>query len=86
MSIENITFSGGYATITDDSGNSTTYPVLVKLAQVVSALLRVLMDRDIVDDNVLDNPSTGIDVQLQHLVDILIDYYGVDFENEGKSY
>ena len=85
MDIKNITFASGYITITDLSGNEVAFPVLAKLAQVVMALIRLLMEQGLLDDTTLvsDNEGASADVTLQSLLDKLIDYYGVDYGNEN---
>lgn len=85
MDIKNITFANGYITITDQSGNEVAFPVLAKLAQVVMALIRLLMEQGLLDDTTLvsDNEGASADVTLQSLLDKLIDYYGVDYGNEN---
>ena len=81
MVVENVVFSEGYMTITKD-GRSTKYPVLIRLAQVVMALLRVLMEQGHIDDTTLQSEDIS-GVTLQQLLDKLIDDYGAEYENES---
>jgi len=83
VAVDNIVFeTNGYVTITKD-GRKTTSPVLVRLAQVVMALLRLLMEQGNMGDTTLK--SEGIEgVTLQELLDTLIDRYGAEYENESQ--
>jgi hypothetical protein len=82
--IKDISFPRGYAVITDESGNKTEKPVTAKLAQVVMILLRVLIERDLVDDSPLRDYA-GNEINLQSILDTLIDEYSAEYENERKA-
>jgi hypothetical protein len=80
MAIENIVFRpDGYVEVTGDGGRKTATPVTARLAQVVMALIKVLIESDIIDDE-----PGQLDCTLQSLLDILVDNYGADLDGEGR--
>lgn len=84
MSVENITFQNGYLVVTEDGGRKRMLPFPIKIAQVVMALLRLLMESGQMDDTTLVSEiSSTEDVTLQSLLDKLIDTYGAEYENES---
>lgn len=82
MAVEKVTFVGGKLTVTDSNGQKTENTTVQRLAQVVTALTRILIERDLVDDQPLTDKN-GTAIELESLLDMLVTDCGAEIENEG---
>jgi hypothetical protein len=85
MTVSNVTFSKGYLIVTYDNGEKKGIPAFIRLAQVVMALTRVLIEQGQLDDNTLVRSDSPTGTTLQQLFDKLIDEFGTDYEDEAAA-
>lgn len=71
--ITRLEFDRGYVIITDDAGNKTKQSVLVDLAEIVTIIVKTLIEMNYVEDQ-----FEG-DYNLQHIVDVLEKKLGSDW-------
>lgn len=85
MVVANVRFDKGMLIVTDEHGNDKSLQVVRHLAQVVTAIFRILIETQVIDGEDLLTDDNDNQVTVQQILSSLTDYYGAEFGDEGKG-